>query len=654
MSSSSSESDSEHSLCKGGSSFILGSLCKPGASLRGGGGSGVDEGPGSSAKRKDAVPPPFHHYEFALDDFRSAAVKVKAQQLTIQWADEDAVPNDIRDSLPMLQQAVETNGNGACAIHSVFGRPSAARELFYPDARELAIQCLRGLPEAAVSEEAFANALNSIYTSLWNEFAKPVLNNASTVEGRLFWAALERIAPEVAVEAKCRVDLGREAEAQAESARERMLVASRSFFTVTNEENLIRPVAVQLGYLNARTKVSVGSQGQILMKTDPGAFGTEEGLQSAKTEDGYVRGLKRVKFPCDGPSCRYSALFDTRSIFDPLRASFLVYGDPNVRATSFLQMMEERGANAVNTPFLAEVQAWMQTTSPVEAPPDFGVRAWSAYLACIREGSYFFSIDELLSICMQSSTRVLIFKEVEGTLSFAGGTLRGQGPLIITKLHANNQRQVRSHFERLVPLTLVQEFMDTLREEAQERIREEARLRQQRQEQEAKAAAERERRRKEAADEKAKNGALPPPPPPHPEGRPSKKFKSDGVRDKGAKADEGDDNVNRMQGEATKNAEDDAQQEVSHFNVRCAAHGFSKDPRAQLEAAVETLAAQMREYPTLPSEVHDASLPRIEAFRDDTAPQLPPKHCAFKSCPWELNWDATANAGTERGREKKL
>ena len=126
------------------------------------------------------------------------------------------------------------------------------------------------------------------------------------------------------------------------------------------------------------------------------------------------------------------------------------------------------------------------------------------------------------------------------------------------------------------------------------------------------------------------------------------------MRDKGAKADDGDDNVNRMQGEATKNAEVNAQQEDSHFNVRCAAHGFSKDPRAQLEAAVETLAAQMREYPTLPSEVHDASLPRIEAFRDDTAPQLPPKHCAFKSCPWELSWDATANAGTERGREKKL
>ena len=447
-------------------------------SFRGGGGDcAEDVGHGCISERKGRTFQSGDQYEFTLADVRGDAFFVKPRSLAIHWSADDAVPEEIRQSVSDTHHAVATNGNGACAIHSVFGRPSTARELFCPGARELATHFLRMLPEAAKSDEAAAHALNSIYTSFWNEFTKPVLNNVPSDEGRLFWDALARVAPEVAMEARRCVELGRNADRRAESAREQVLIASRRFFTAANEHAFIRSVAVEMGYISATTQVTVENNGQLLVRGDAGSVAVVEGLQSASTEDGYVKGAKRVLFPHDGPNCKYSALFDPRPMFDFLRAAFLVYGDPDLRATSFLRLMEARAVHSGNVSFLADVQAWMATTVPVEAPANFGARAWDAYLACVQDGRYYFSVEELIGICAQASVRVLVFKDIAGVLTFAGGSLRGQGPLMLTKLNANNERRVHSHFERIVSATLMKGFRDSLQEEKQQRLREEARLR---------------------------------------------------------------------------------------------------------------------------------------------------------------------------------
>ena len=447
-------------------------------SFRGGGGDcAEDVGHSCISERKGRTFQSGDQYEFTLADVRGDAFFVKPRSLAIHWSADDAVPEEIRQSVSDTHHAVATNGNGACAIHSVFGRPSTARELFCPGARELATHFLRMLPEAARSDEAAAHALNSIYTSFWNEFTKPVLNNVPSDEGRLFWDALARVAPEVAMEARRCVELGRDADRRAESAREQVLIASRRFFTAANEHAFIRSVAVEMGYISATTQVTVENNGQLLVRDNAGSVAVVEGLQSASTEDGYVKGAKRVLFPHDGPNCKYSALFDPRPMFDFLRAAFLVYGDPDLRATSFLRLMEARAVHSGNVSFLADVQAWMATTVPVEAPANFGARAWDAYLACVQDGRYYFSVEELIGICAQASVRVLVFKDIAGVLTFAGGSLRGQGPLMLTKLNANNERRVHSHFERIVSATLMKGFRDSLQEEKQQRLREEARLR---------------------------------------------------------------------------------------------------------------------------------------------------------------------------------
>ena len=80
----------------------------------------------------------------------------------------------------------------------------------------------------------------------------------------------------------------------------------------------------------------------------------------------------------------------------------------------------------------------------------------------------------------------------------------------------------------------------------------------------------------------------------------------------------------------------------------------SNDPRAKLESAIAALAMELRDNPTVPADSRDATQPMEEAFNDDIAPLLPPKHCAFKSCTWTLAWPEKADAGTERQREAKL
>ena len=133
----------------------------------------------------------------------------------------------------------------------MFGQPSGARELFYSGARDLALQCLRALPQAAALDDAQADALLNIRASFWDESAKPLLENTPSVEGNLFWKALLQSEPALPEEARRCFQNAREAQPNAELAKQRVLTAARSFFTLANEEMLIRPIAVRLGYLHA-------------------------------------------------------------------------------------------------------------------------------------------------------------------------------------------------------------------------------------------------------------------------------------------------------------------------------------------------------------------------------------------------------------------
>ena len=68
----------------------------------------------------------------------------------------------------------------------------------------------------------------------------------------------------------------------------------------------------------------------------------------------------------------------------------------------------------------------------------------------VARRSYYFAVDELVAICITQRINIAVFKEVRGALIFVDGWFDGVGPVVCTKLTANSDKSVRSHFERLL------------------------------------------------------------------------------------------------------------------------------------------------------------------------------------------------------------
>ena len=62
----------------------------------------------------------------------------------------------------------------------------------------------------------------------------------------------------------------------------------------------------------------------------------------------------------------------------------------------------------------------------------------------------------------------------------------------------------------------------------------------------------------------------------------------------------------------------------------CIPSASSPHPRALIELELETLSSCLRAEPTLPAGPDNLHAPWAAALREDTAVQLPKKHCAFK------------------------
>ena len=172
----------------------------------------------------------------------------------------------------------------------------------------------------------------------------------------------------------------------------RAVIASRSFFVREKEVNLIRPLAEHMSYIPPNARVVHAPSGLRLEQSNVLAESAVEfeGLKSACTAEGYVRGM-RIPFPIDGPSCKYAALFDPRHEFDALREAFMIYGDPASKANTFLKKLQEALQRRDGSPMISEtilaLQAWAKA-DVVNEPVDFRTRAWDAYLACVAKSTY--------------------------------------------------------------------------------------------------------------------------------------------------------------------------------------------------------------------------------------------------------------------------
>ena len=286
-------------------------------------------------------------YNCTFENLQHTDCELLINSYIVQW--EDDHPHEIRQSTPNVFLAAKTYGDGACGMHAVFGHPSVidgAWQFITESVRELAVRLMQRLPQMSLSNEFASEMHKSISSELWS-FTKPNcqetdLIDAHSIESKLFWEALIITAPELAIEAQSARQEGIRMSQLLNENKRTAIIESRNFFDVMQEEQVVRPLAVRLGYLPSDAVILVENRTlRVSLSSSETSSHSCDGVASAHDEAGYIRGTYRIPFPEDGPQCKYSALFDKRSEFDAIRESFIVQCDPEQQPHTFLKILLE-------------------------------------------------------------------------------------------------------------------------------------------------------------------------------------------------------------------------------------------------------------------------------------------------------------------------
>ena len=139
------------------------------------------------------------------------------------------------------------------------------------------------------------------------------------------WDSLSCVSPELVQEC---LQFGERASACAASMdilQRDVAIKSRDFFQRDNEITMVREIAILSEFLPDGVEITTEPDGRLsVANTQNFHEGAYEGLLTARSEDGKVRGT-RIDFPANGPCCEYAALFDGRPMFDNLRKAFMLH-----------------------------------------------------------------------------------------------------------------------------------------------------------------------------------------------------------------------------------------------------------------------------------------------------------------------------------------
>ena len=159
--------------------------------------------------------------------------------------------------------AERTCGDGACALHFVFGSQTIGGEYFLTNARAKAVEHFSESLEDMLARRDDTQLVDSICSSLWNEFMVREFQGAPTVESSIFLCALQQSTPALAREARERWEKQQTLKKTADATKLGLEIASRIFFVDIMEEQVIRPLALRFGYIPLNTDVRRLSQGEL-------------------------------------------------------------------------------------------------------------------------------------------------------------------------------------------------------------------------------------------------------------------------------------------------------------------------------------------------------------------------------------------------------
>ena len=365
-----------------------------------------------------------------------------------------------------------TCGDGACALHALFGDSSEEGMLIKPRARNWLRSilpptwlelCGKISPQCAVYLEA-------VQSSMWDEFIRPFFLDdtrppANMKEEQMFYDRLmqprhadfvAQIRERLSIEEVSR-------KIRDEHTRDVQKQSFNVFRWSTLEPDIWRKLAVKKGMLPDAdldyVRLNKMQVAQLPVQS------VESWLRPAWE---IVRGVQVIKdteipFPLDGPNTRYAALFDNRAIFNGLRVSFLrkVMGEQCVDLQDILEDTNDIPNLDHLLTYCTDVWNALENM-PLEEGSwhEYYEKAWPILVDCMvaEDQQYYFSAEETMLLADLCKENVIMFRRLQNRAAHYCGVLHHPCP--ITKwivLQSDDSQRTRSHFQRLVAVSDIEE-----------------------------------------------------------------------------------------------------------------------------------------------------------------------------------------------------
>ncbi len=363
-----------------------------------------------------------------------------------------------------IYYAAQTCGDGACAVHALFGKPALNGELRLPNARAAVHSLLdESANDVRVQTQRFPQLYENVRLALWAELAEVQAyaelrlpyEKGPTPESQTFWHHLEETTKEMI---KSFVTQKAHDISQYRSAKQNLQAKALQLFTPMYEEAVVRPLAVMLGYL---TDIEC----DVLHASEHIVAASYACLPSTARDASFLAPLV-----AEPSKCRYNALFDADPCYDVIREQFFHNPwrrAPEVRdATCAMSCHLEEHGDADGQQLLCEIALVVQQRAELnevfQRPAQFTDQiAWTCFRQCTLHGDealfqYWYSVDELALFACRACANVTIgvydhaqacFVESARVNGYPGGTAH-------VGLDAGDR--CRGHFSRLWSETTVQ------------------------------------------------------------------------------------------------------------------------------------------------------------------------------------------------------
>ena len=354
-------------------------------------------------------------------------------------------------------QCIRTNGDGLCAVHSVFGTVRTTRyrnqtELFHSDARAFIHQSF-GMDYISFSRKLDSpSVLAELEDLAWFDLIRPAClfslglgTEALSNEARRVWGG---VSSDVDLHQRCLAEVDRQetAKNQQNEIRQQVVQAFSAICVDTCERIVLRPLLLALDLLDE--------------------FESEAPYYVSETDGQAYITFPDVLFPVIGPATKYLALFDQRPCFQKFRVDLLErYGARMVvfreKFLDVIHGLEVIGPHWADICRVADLLNELQDCCvPRSGPfPGFFGTFFPSYVAALSDKEsptdYYLSTVELIALCKCTNRNVIIVRRfADEHLEYERHSITDPTrPTVVTSIISNNIGAVRSHFERVMTVT---------------------------------------------------------------------------------------------------------------------------------------------------------------------------------------------------------